>query len=52
MIMMHVTIHTDRLEKSVEFYINNVGLSIQVDMRGKGGLKYLTILPSGPSNHS
>ena len=47
MIMMHVTIHTDRLEKSVEFYINNVGLSIQVDMRGKGG-KNIVFLGNSP----
>ena len=35
--MKHVTIHTAKMEESIRFYESAAGLSIQGDLRGKGG---------------
>ena len=36
--MKHITIHTDKLESSIEFYSQVLGLSVQMDMRKNGGM--------------
>ena len=36
--MKHITIHTDKLEESVGFYSEVLGLSVQTDMRKTAGM--------------
>lgn len=34
--MVHVTVHTDKLSESIDFYRKVLGLEVQRDMRGRG----------------